>query len=103
MDACSPASLMACWTSSCDLPTTRSMRAGWMRPSMMSVVSATRATSRRTGSKQDSSTAYGVSSTTRSTPVAFSRARMFRPWRPMMRPFMSSLGKGTVETATSDT
>ena len=38
-------------------------------------------------------TASGVSSTIRSTPVACSRARMLRPSRPMMRPFMSSLGK----------
>ena len=35
--------------------------------------------------------ASGVSSTTISTPVAASRARMLRPSRPMMRPFTSSL------------
>ena len=31
-----------------------------------------------------------------STPVAFSKARMLRPSRPMMRPFISSLGMSTV-------
>ncbi len=30
-----------------------------------------------------------------STPVAASRALMLRPSRPMMRPFISSLGSGT--------
>ena len=34
----------------------------------------------------------GVSSMIRSTPVACSKARMLRPSRPMMRPFISSLG-----------
>src|SRR5438093_1113128 len=34
----------------------------------------------------------------RSTPVACSRARIFRPSRPMMRPFISSLGMATTET-----
>ena len=40
-------------------------------------------------------TASGVSSMMRSMPVAASRARMLRPSRPMMRPFMSSDGSGT--------
>ena len=31
-----------------------------------------------------------------STPVAFSNARILRPSRPMMRPFMSSVGMSTV-------
>ena len=79
------------------------MRPGWMRPSSMRRSSASRATSRRTGSKQDSSTAPGVSSTIRSTPVAVSRARMLRPSRPMMRPFISSLGRSTTETVLSTT
>ena len=38
--------------------------------------------------------ASGVSSMMRSQPVAVSRARMLRPSRPMMRPFISSLGSG---------
>ena len=48
-------------------------------------------------------TASGVSSTMMSTPVATSRARMFRPSRPMIRPFMSSLGRSTTETVDSTT
>ena len=45
--------------------------------------------------------APGVSSTISSTPVACSRARMFRPSRPMMRPLRSSLGRSTTETVVS--
>ena len=71
------------------------MRVGWMRPSAISFVRDSRATSRRTGSKDESMTASGVSSMIRSTPVACSRARMLRPSRPMMRPFISSLGMVT--------
>ena len=40
----------------------------------------------------------GVSSMMTSTPVACSNARMFRPSRPMMRPFISSLGRATAAT-----
>ena len=43
----------------------------------------------------------GVSSMMRSTPVAASNARMFRPSRPMIRPFMPSLAKGTTEIVAS--
>ena len=39
----------------------------------------------------------------KSMPVTFSRARMLRPSRPMMRPFMSSEGKATTETVVSAT
>jgi hypothetical protein len=45
----------------------------------------------------------GVSSTRMSTPVAFSIARMLRPSRPMMRPFMSSEGILMVRTVESPT
>ena len=45
--------------------------------------------------------ASGVSSMIRSTPVAVSSARMLRPSRPMMRPFISSLGSGTTLTVVS--
>jgi len=38
-----------------------------------------------------------------STPVAFSKARIFRPSRPMIRPFMSSAGRGTIDTVVSAT
>src|SRR5580765_6381111 len=37
----------------------------------------------------------------RSTPVATSSARMLRPSRPMIRPFMSSLGRSTTVTVVS--
>ena len=43
-------------------------------------------------------TVSGVSSMMTSTPVAVSKARMFRPSRPMIRPFISSLGSGTAAT-----
>ncbi len=81
--------------------TTSSMRAGWMRPSARSLRMAWRATSRRMGSKLLTTMVSGVSSTIRSQPVAFSRARMLRPSRPMMRPLRSSLGSCTELTAAS--
>ncbi len=67
-----------------------------MRPSAISLFSDSRAISRRTLSKPLTITTPGVSSTITSTPVAFSKARMLRPSRPMIRPFMSSLGMSTV-------
>ena len=72
-----------------------------MRPSWISRSSATLAISRRTLSKPVTMTTPGVSSTMTSTPVAFSKARMFRPSRPMIRPFISSLGMSTVLTVVS--
>ena len=70
------------------------MRAGWMRPSCEQLLERhagrSRAARRRSA---DSTTALGVSSMMKSTPVRFSSARMLRPSRPMMRPFMSSLGE----------
>ena len=81
--------------------TMSSMRVGWMRPSTMSFSSASLATSRRTGSKELTVMASGVSSMMRSTPVMVSRVRMFRPSRPMMRPFISSLGRATTLTVVS--
>src|SRR6266571_4568324 len=50
------------------------MRAGWIRPSETSFSSVIRPTSRRTGSKQASSTASGVSSMIRLTPVTDEKA-----------------------------
>ncbi len=49
----------------------------------------------------DSTTVSGVSSMIRSTPVACSRARMLRPSRPMIRPFISSDGRWTTLTVCS--
>ena len=43
----------------------------------------------------------GVSSMMTSTPVASSNARMLRPSRPMMRPFISSFGSATADTVVS--
>jgi hypothetical protein len=76
---------------------------GWIRPSWRSFWSDRRASSRRSGSNAETVMTSGVSSTIRSTPVACSRARMLRPSRPMMRPFMSSLGSGTTDTVDSAT
>ena len=81
---------------------TSSIRAGWIRPSLTSSVKVIRAVSRRTGSKQDSSTDSGVSSIITLTPVTCSKARMLRPSRPMIRPFMSSPGRCTADTTDSE-
>ena len=72
-----------------------------MRPSWISFSRASLAISRRTLSKPVTTTTPGVSSTITSTPVAFSKARMFRPSRPMIRPFISSVGMSTVLTVVS--
>ena len=68
-----------------------------MRPSASSFSSVIRAISRRTPSKPERTTAFGVSSMMKSTPVRFSSARMLRPSRPMMRPFMSSEASCTTD------
>ena len=72
-----------------------SISAGLIRPSAISRSRVIRAISRRTPSKLESITADGVSSMITSTPVSFSSARMLRPSRPMIRPFISSLGSST--------
>ena len=69
----------------------------------MSFSKAIRAISRRTGSKPDKITASGVSSIIKSIPVIVSKARIFLPSRPMMRPFISSFGNATTETVVSAT
>ena len=72
-----------------------------MRPSSISFVSVILATSRRIPSNDERTTAPGVSSMMMSTPVRCSSARMLRPSRPMIRPFMSSEGSSTSETVVS--
>src|SRR6478735_1104554 len=72
-----------------------------MRPSAISVSMVSRAISRRTPSNAERTTACGVSSMMTSTPVRFSRARMLRPSRPMIRPFRSSEASWTTETVVS--
>ena len=99
--ASSPARLICSSTSARARPWASSIRAGWIRPSDTSFSRVSRATSRRTGSKHDSTTASGVSSMIRLTPVSASKARMLRPSRPMIRPFMSSEGRGNTDTLDS--
>ena len=99
--ASSPARRICSSSSRSERSWTSSIRAGWMRPSATSFSSVIRAASRRTGSKHDSTTASGVSSMIRFTPVVASNARMFRPSRPMIRPFMSSLGSANTDTVDS--
>ena len=99
--ASSPARRICSSSSRRDRSWISSMRAGWIRPSATSFSSVIRAASRRTGSKHDRTTASGVSSTMRFTPVVASKARMLRPSRPMMRPFMSSLGSANTDTVDS--
>ena len=72
-----------------------------MRPSSISFTSVIRATSRRMPSNDERTTAFGVSSMMKSTPVRCSSARMLRPSRPMIRPFMSSDGSSTSVTVVS--
>ena len=73
-----------------------------MRPSSISFVRVSFATSRRMPSNDESTTACGVSSMITSTPVRCSSARILRPSRPMMRPFMSSEGSSISETVVSE-
>ncbi len=61
-----------------------------MRPSCTSFSRLIRATSRRTGSKQLTTTSPGVSSMMTSTPVAFSKLLMFLPSLPITRPLRAS-------------
>ena len=53
------------------------------------------------GSNDESTTACGVSSMMKSTPVRCSSARMLRPSRPMMRPLRSSEASSTTVTVAS--
>ena len=93
--ASSPACVSSSSISSCARLTNSSMLAGWMRPSLTSASRAVCAISRRTGSNDESSTSWGDSSISSVTPVAASNALMLRPSRPMIRPFISSLGSCT--------
>ena len=90
-------------TSRVAFSTISSMRAGCILPSEINFSSATRAISRLTGSKPDNITASGVSSIIKSIPVNVSSVRIFRPSRPIILPFMSSLGSATTDTVVSAT
>ena len=72
-----------------------------MRPSTINLSRAILATSLRIGSKLERSTASGVSSITRSTPVNVSIVRIFLPSRPIILPFISSFGNCTTEIVDS--
>ena len=78
-------------SSSCFLvfSTTSSIRAGCILPSLTNRCNESRAISLLSGSKEDKMMASGVSSTTKSTPVAASMARMFLPSLPMICPLIS--------------
>ena len=80
------------------LATTSSIRAGWIRPSCTKRCRDSLAISLRTGSNPEMMIASGVSSTTISTPVAASSARIFRPSRPMILPLISSLSMLKMDT-----
>ena len=71
--ASSPARTHSRSTSCTERACTSSIRVGWIRPSATSSSRVSRAISRRTGSKQLSSTVSGVSSMTTLTPVICSK------------------------------
>lgn len=59
------------------------------------------ATSLLNGSNPDNTTASGVSSIIKSTPVNVSNAFIFLPSLPIILPFISSLGSETIDTVVS--
>ena len=93
-----PTSIISCVICFSVFPTTSSIRAGCILPSVTNLCNDKRAISLRIGSKQDKIIASGVSSTIISTPVAASIARMFRPSLPIILPFTSSDSKLKTET-----
>src|SRR5699024_6743052 len=86
-----------------DFSTASSIRPGWMRPSEINFSRAILAISRRIGSNPLSTTVSGVSSIITSIPVKLSMVRIFRPSRPIIRPFMSSFGRWITLTVASVT
>ena len=101
--AFSPSCFIFCSISTLAFSTISSIRTGWIRPSETNFSNANFAISLLTGSKQDRTTASGVSSIIKSTPVNVSNVLIFLPSRPIMRPFISSEGKLTVATVDSIT
>ena len=79
------------------------MRAGCILPSTISFSSAILATSLLAPSKPDNTTASGVSSIIRFTPVRVSIVRIFLPSLPIIQPFISSLGSCTTDIVVSAT
>ena len=101
--AFSPSCFIFCSISTLAFSTISSIRTGWIRPSATSFSKASFAISLLTGSKQERTTASGVSSIIKSTPVSVSNVLIFLPSRPIIRPFISSDGKLTDETVDSTT
>ena len=99
--ASSPARTTSFSISRSALATASSILDGLIRPSFIKRSRAYRATWRRIGSKEESTTIPGVSSTIISTPVARWRAWILRPSLPMMRPFISSSGNFKAVTVRS--
>ena len=85
------------------MATTSSIFVGCILPSEISFSSAILATSLLTPSNDERTTASGVSSIIRSTPVAASIALMFLPSLPIILPFISSLGNWITEIVESTT
>ena len=81
--------------------TISSIFAGCILPSSISFSNVIFATSLLNGSKPDNTTASGVSSIIKSTPVNVSSALIFLPSLPIILPFISSLGSATIDTVVS--
>ena len=75
--------------------TISSILPGWTLPSSSNFLMALPAISRLKGLCEETVTIPGVSSIMISTPVFNSIVLMFLPSRPMILPFMSSLGSST--------
>ena len=99
--ALSPSSFIVSSSSCFAFSTTSSIFAGCILPSSISFSNAIFATSLLNGSNPDRTTASGVSSIIRSTPVNVSKAFMFLPSLPIILPFISSLGSATIDTVVS--
>ena len=90
------------FNSSFAFSTISSIFAGWILPSSINFSRAILATSLLNGSNPDKITASGVSSIIKSIPVRVSNAFIFLPSLPIILPFISSLGRFTIETVVSE-
>ena len=89
-------------SSSLAFSTISSIFAGCILPSSISFSSANFATSLLNGSKPEITTASGVSSIIKSIPVKVSNVFIFLPSLPIIRPFISSFGRATIDTVVSE-
>ena len=99
--ALSPSSLIVFVNSSFASSTFSSIFAGCILPSSINFSKAILATSLLNASNPEITTASGVSSIMKSTPVNVSSVLIFLPSLPMILPFISSFGKVTVDTVVS--